>query len=120
MLRNFAAVFAGLALAGASSAALAHGKLLSASPPVGGEVTGSPSEIRITFSEGIFPKFSGAVLKDSAGHVVKTGTPGVDASKKQLVVPVAAPLARGAYQVDWHVVCEDTHRMHGEYGFVVK
>jgi methionine-rich copper-binding protein CopC len=29
-------------------------------------------------------------------------------------------LAPGSYEVDWHVVCADTHRMKGEYAFSVK
>ena len=106
------------ALAGASAAA-AHGKVLSTTP-ANGLAAGSPSEIRLVLSEAVFPKFSAMVLRDQAGHVVKTGAASVDASKKQLFVPLKTRLAPGAYSVVWHVVCVDTHRMQGQFGFVVK
>ena len=112
-----AALCAGLALA---ASAQAHGKLLSASPAVGGEVAGSPSEIRITFSESIFPNFSGIVLKDQAGHSELLGASRAEDAKKVLVTPLKAKLAPGRYQVLWHVVCADTHRMQGEYSFTVR
>ncbi len=103
----------------AAGAAAAHGKVLSTTP-VSGQAGASPAEVRLVLSEAIFPKFSGIVLKDAAGHVVKTGPAGVDATKKQMFVPLTARLAPGSYTVVWHVVCADTHRMQGQFGFVVK
>jgi methionine-rich copper-binding protein CopC len=103
----------------AAGAAQAHGKLLSSTPAAGSEGA-APTEIRMTFSEGLFPNFSGIVLKDAAGHTVKTGASHADAAKTTLITPVLAPLAPGAYQVEWHAVCMDTHRMKGEYAFKVK
>ncbi|MBS0298243.1 MAG: copper homeostasis periplasmic binding protein CopC [Proteobacteria bacterium] len=108
-----------IALLATAAAAAAHGKVLSTTP-ASGETGGSPAELRLVLSEAIFPKFSGIVLKDQAGHVVKTGAAGVDPTKKQLFVPLKVRLAPGAYTVEWHVVCADTHRMQGRYGFVVK
>lgn len=112
------AILAG-ALLFAAGAASAHGKLLSASPAQASEGA-APTEIRLAFSEAIFPNFSGVVLKDSAGHSIKTGPMRVEGDKKVIVAPVQGLLAPGAYEVDWHVVCMDTHRMKGAYGFKVK
>jgi methionine-rich copper-binding protein CopC len=103
-----------------AASAQAHAKLLSASPPVGGEVQGPPSEIRITFSESIYPNFSGIVVKDQAGHVEPVGPSRAEGDKKVLVTPLKAKLAPGRYQVAWHAVCADTHRMQGEYAFTVR
>ncbi len=56
------------ALSLVSAAAYPHAMLESASPPVGGAVA-PPAEIRITFSEGIEPKFSGVALSGPSGAV---------------------------------------------------
>ena len=106
------------ALMGAPSA-FAHAMLESASPPVGGTVA-APSEIRITFSEGIEPKFSGVALSGPGG-AVPTGkasvAPGDD---KQLIVKVGKTLAPGTYTVKWHAVSVDTHHTQGDFDFTVK
>jgi methionine-rich copper-binding protein CopC len=105
---------------GASTAAVAHPKLISADPPAGGRSAASPRALRIAFSEAVFPNFSGVVVKDHAGQAVKTGRPTVDpADKKVLVVPLARPLAAGMYHVEWHAVAGDTHRVTGQYMFII-
>jgi hypothetical protein len=72
------------------------------------------------FSEAVIAKMSGIVLKDEAGKPVPTGSPQTDPQdQKQLVVRVPAPLAPGRYNVAWHAVSEDTHRVKGEYNFTV-
>lgn len=105
---------------GASTAALAHPKLIAADPPANGRAAASPPALRITFSEAVFPNFSGVVVKDHAGQTVKTGHATVDrADKKVLVVPLAKPLAAGMYHVEWHAVAADTHRVTGQYMFTI-
>lgn len=82
--------------------------------------TTSPKEIRITFSEGIIPQFSGVELRDQRGKLVATGKSDIDpANKKILVVPVEEQLAPGDYKVEWHAVSVDTHRVKGSYSFSV-
>ena len=97
----------------------AHAFLDQAVPPVGGAVPASPKEIRLTFSEGVEPRFSGIELATSDGRPIAAGpaatAPGDD---KQLVLAVP-PLAPGRYRVSWHVVSVDTHRTEGEYTFTV-
>jgi methionine-rich copper-binding protein CopC len=97
----------------------AHAFLNQALPPVGAAVPASPKEIRLTFSEGVEPRFSGIELATSDGRPIATGpaatAPGDD---KQLVV-VVPPLAPGRYRVSWHVVSVDTHHTEGEYTFTV-
>jgi hypothetical protein len=100
-------------------AADAHAFLDQAVPAVGGAVSASPKEIRLTFSEGVEPRFSGIELAASDGRTIVSGpaatAPGDD---KQLVL-VVPPLAPGRYRVSWHVVSVDTHRTEGEYTFTV-
>jgi hypothetical protein len=99
----------------------AHARLEKAVPPVGGTVASSPNEIRLTFSEGVEPKFSGIVLTDAAGKKVATGKPATDPKDAaQLVVPVPQPLLPGVYTVRWHAVATDTHKTEGTFAFTVK
>ena len=110
------ALLAGLA----GTAAYAHPTLTSSSPKADVPTTNSPTEIRLNFSEGVVAKLSGVELKDESGKAVTTGAAVADPKdKKQLVVPLSAPLTAGRYTVSWHVVSEDTHRVKGEYSFKV-
>ena len=101
------------------SVAFAHAQLQSASPPVGGTVA-APSEIRLTFSEGVEPKFSGVVVSGPGGAVPVGKASVAPGDNKVLVVKVGKPLAPGAYSVKWHVVSVDTHHTQGEFDFTVK
>jgi methionine-rich copper-binding protein CopC len=101
--------------------AYAHAMLVKAVPAVGGTVTASPSEIRITYSEGIEPRFSGIELKAADGHAIATGPASVDPSDRAtLVVVLKGALQPGSYKVAWHVVSVDTHRTQGTFSFEVK
>ncbi|MBA2399297.1 MAG: copper resistance protein CopC [Bradyrhizobium sp.] len=128
-------VVAALALGLMATSAVAHPKLKSTVPAADvdanaspkestvatkDKASGAPKEIRLMFSEGVIAKMSGIVLKDKAGKQVPTGSPQADPlDQKQLVVPVATPLAPGRYNVTWRAVSDDTHRVKGEYNFTV-
>jgi copper resistance protein C len=107
------------AIGTAPAAALAHAFLNEAIPAVGGTVTASPKEIRLTFSEGIEPRFSGIDLATADGRTVATEAAAVDPANDKQLVLVLPPLAPGRYRVRWHVVSVDTHRTEGQYSFVV-
>jgi hypothetical protein len=114
------AALAVLAMAALAGSAEAHPKLKSVSPAADVSSKVSPKEIRLNFSEGVIAKFSGLELKDEAGKTIATGAPANDpGDRKQLVVPLPAPLTAGRYKVTWHAVSEDTHRVKGEYSFGV-
>ena len=128
-------VVAGLALGLMATSAVAHPKLTSTIPAAEMDANasskestvatkektgGAPKEIRLLFSEAVIAKMSGIVLKDEAGKPVRTGSPQTDPKdQKQLVVPVATPLLPGRYNVTWHAVSDDTHRVKGEYKFTI-
>jgi methionine-rich copper-binding protein CopC len=116
-----------LALIGLSAASLlgasanAHPTLISSNPQANVPAGSSPTEIRLSFTERVIAKFSGVELKDESGKPVATGAATVDPKdRKQLVVPIATPLAAGSYTVVWHAVSEDTHRVTGQYTFKVE
>jgi methionine-rich copper-binding protein CopC len=122
MRARLLAISAGIGLALAATEAMAHPKLTSAAPPADSIAHAAPTikEIRLNFSEGVIAEFSGLELRDESGKSIATGTPAVDLKdKKQLVVPLDAPLPAGKYRVIWHAVSEDTHRVKGEYTFTI-
>jgi copper resistance protein C len=80
----------------------------------------SPKEVRLTFTEDLVAKFSGLTVKDESGHPIETASPAVDPShKRQLVVSIPKPLPPGTYDVEWHAVSVDTHRITGHFSFKV-
>jgi methionine-rich copper-binding protein CopC len=122
MSRKFAlSIAVSLSMALGASSAFAHALLKKATPAVGGTVSASPSEIRITFSEGVEPRFSGIALTNQAGAAVPVGKSGLDPSDSStLVTPVAQALKPGVYTVNWHAVATDTHRTQGSFQFTVQ
>jgi methionine-rich copper-binding protein CopC len=114
-------LIAAIGLSMISTAVFAHAMLQKAEPPVGGTVTASPSEIRMQFSEGVEPKFSGITLATSDGAALPTGQPTVDPQNQSvLVVKVGRKLEPGTYKVDWHAVSVDTHSTEGSFMFSVQ
>jgi copper resistance protein C len=121
MARQHALAFpASLAFVLAATAAYAHALLEKATPAVGGTVA-SATEIRLKFSEGVEPRFSGLTLTAADGSAVALGPAKVEAGDKAtLIVPIAKPLPPGAYKVHWHAVSVDTHHTQGDFQFTVK
>ena len=99
--------------------AFAHADLKMAAPSAGSTVA-EVKEIRLGFTEGLNPKFSGIELMDQNGKKMATGPAAVDPKNtKELVVFVPEKLSAGSYTVEWHAVSEDTHRIKGQYSFKV-
>jgi copper resistance protein C len=104
----------------AAAEARAHAHLEKATPAAGATVA-SPSEIRLTFSEGVEPRFSGVKLTAAGGSAVPLGAANAEAGHPEtLVVPIAKPLSPGVYSVHWHAVSVDTHHTQGDFKFTVK
>ena len=105
----------------ATSGRMAWGHpVLEASDPGQGATVSSPKEIRLTFTENLIARFSGLTIKDQSGRAIGTASPSVDPNdKRQLIVPISTPLPPGAYDVDWHAVGADTHRVTGHFSFRV-
>ena len=107
----------GAALLLAGGQALAHAKLLDASPAADATVA-APTQIVLHFSEKLEPKFSGfEVAAGGAQAAVKTS---LGKDRKTIIGVASKPLAAGAYQVNWHAVSADGHRMQGSYAFTVR
>jgi methionine-rich copper-binding protein CopC len=118
--RTSTAVFALFAASLLAQSADAHPMLKAANPPAEGVAVSEPTEIKLTFSEGVISKFSSVELKDQGGKKIATGKVATNPrDPKELVVTLQAPLKAGTYTVKWNVVSVDTHRVYGTYSFKV-
>ena len=112
-----------LAAALDSVPAFAHPKLVGTLPAVNATVA-APSSISLSFNERVVPRFTGATVAiatgTGAGHAVPGFTPAFGADGKSLRLASAHPLGRGSYQVAWHAVATDTHRVAGSFAFNVR
>ena len=112
-------IIAVLASSLAATAAYAHAFLDHASPGVGATVSGSPSVLTLSFTQGVVVAFS-SVTVSGAGGAVPASKPVNDPSNQQIIhVRLGHALKPGSYTVTWHVLSVDTHRTEGSYHFTV-
>jgi methionine-rich copper-binding protein CopC len=104
----------------AATGAFAHAFLDHAVPGVGATVSGSPSELKLTFTQSLVPAFASVQIATAGGAPVSAGKATSDpADPATLHVRLGQPLKPGVYKVTWHVVSVDTHRTEGTYTFTV-
>ena len=107
--------------------AMAHPKLVSSTPAANATVA-KPARVTLNFSEKLLAPMSGAQL-------IMTGMPGMAnhppmpitglktsfaGGGKTMIVQTPRPLAAGTYQLKWHTVGADTHRITGAFNFNVR
>ena len=118
--RSLLRLGASLAFALCADAVFAHALLQKAVPAVGGTVS-SPSEIRLEFSEGVEPRFTGVALTSASGAAQPVGKSAVaPGDNKVLIVKIGKKLSPGVYTVNWHAVSVDTHHTQGSFNFTVQ
>ena len=118
-------LLAAASLLAVPGAAMAHPRLLSSTPAANAAVV-KPTTIRLSFSEGLVGPLSGIEL-------TMTGMPGMathapmpikgfttKAAGKDLVVTLPRALPAGSYELKWHAVAADQHRVEGAYTFSVR
>ena len=116
-----------LLLAVAPSAAMAHPKLLSSAPAANATVA-KPTKLTLTFSEKLLAPLSGVDLvmtgmpgmADHAPMPIKGFKTAVEGDGKTMVVNLPRPLPAGSYDLNWHIVGADQHKIAGKYSFTVK
>lgn len=96
----------------------AHAFLQTAVPAVGSTVQQVPSQVEITFTQGVEPLFSTIVVQDASGARVDAGDVRLAGDDTHLAVGVK-PLPPGTYKVIWHATSVDTHKTDGTYSFTV-
>lgn len=102
----------------APTAALAHARLVSASP-ARDSVGASPTSVRLTFSERMVSAFSSLEIVNAAGAVQPVRT-SVSQDGLTITGTPTRRLGAGLYTVNWAIASNDGHRMTGSYSFTVR
>jgi methionine-rich copper-binding protein CopC len=97
----------------------AHAFLDHADPKVGSTVKGSPSVVKIWFTEELEGAFSKIQVFDAQGKEVDTKNVEVDPANKSLMSVSLPKLPPSAYKVVWNAVAVDTHHTTGTFTFKV-
>ena len=124
MTRIFLTVAAAVALA-LPGVASAHSKLVSSNPAANATVS-RPTKLTLTFSESFVAPMSGVELTMTgmpgmANHgpmPIKGFKTSVEGKTMTAILPRALPA--GTYDLKWHIVGADQHKMEGSYSFEVK
>jgi copper resistance protein C len=115
--RLLAGFLLAVALLGRPRPSDSHAFLDHAEPKVGSTVGSPPSELTVTFTEGVEPAFSSIEVDDGQGNAVAVGSL-EHPSTPTLRVSLPA-LTSGTYRVRWRVISEDTHETQGTFEFSV-
>ncbi|MGK2911597.1 MAG: copper homeostasis periplasmic binding protein CopC [Sphingobium sp.] len=124
MTRSFLIAATALALA-MPGVAGAHSKLVSSTPAADTAVA-KPTKLTLTFSETFLAPLSGAELTMTAMPGMANHAPmpikGFQTSVegKTMTITLPRPLPTGSYDLKWHIVGADQHKMEGGYSFKVK
>jgi methionine-rich copper-binding protein CopC len=103
-----------------TSPAWAHAFLERAVPPVGSDVSPSPPQLELTFTEGVEPLFSSVQLHNAQGTAVSIGKVTTAPGNDRVVIIKLPTLPTGSYTVIWHATSVDTHKTEGNFKFTVK
>jgi methionine-rich copper-binding protein CopC len=98
--------------------ASAHSEFVSSTPADGDTVSGTPTEIVLTFSAALDPKKSSIILKDASG--AQLAKAGVDPAKNTVMRMTPPTLDPGAYEIDWTSVATDGDLLRGKVEFTVE
>lgn len=120
MLRNhpFGIVAVATVMVCSAGPAMAHARLVSATPAPGSTVAATRS-LSLTFSERMVPAFSAFDVVNAAGETLAVTTV-VGEDGRTISGTLTRPLAAGSYRINWRIASSDGHRMTGTYSFSVQ
>src|SRR5262249_13463173 len=101
------------------TAAIAHPRLVRATPAVGSTVATAPSEITLRFNEKLESAFSSVGVRDAAGNKVDKSDAKLDKGNRAILKVSLQPLTPGVYKVEWQAAGSDMHKVEGDFTFVV-
>jgi len=117
MLKRSLLALAALVLT--SIPAFAH-SVPKAMTPAPDSTVSAPTEISMTFSEDLEPKFSVIKLLDSTGAVVSKAASVLDPANAKHLSLALPKLPAGVYTVQWTSSSADGHRLSRSYTFTIK
>lgn len=99
-----------------TSSAWAHVGLNNSNPANGAMLNEAPSKLELTFSGPA--RLIQLTLKDKAENEIALTLPSRRQSATEFSIPLPE-LAASEYTVSWMIMGEDTHKMQGEFTFMV-
>ena len=128
---KFASLLAAIAMIAAPlaapSIALAHTRVVAATPAEGATVA-RPRAVTLTFSEALLPPTAAAsivmtAMPGMANHgemVIRNFTTAWSNGNKTMTLALRQPLRAGIYEMRWQAAGADGHRMNGTVNFIVR
>ena len=96
-----------------------HATLLATQPQASGVLSQPPTQVRLTYSEHIEPRFAVISVTDAGGNQEIAGSPARRARRRELDLRPVKPLTQGWYLVWWRVISADGHPVRGAFTFAV-
>ncbi len=112
------AAVAGAALA-LPAAAWAHAVLISTNPVGNKVLTTAPTEVQLTYSEPVEPRFAIVSVTDAGGKLVTAAPPARSPGDPNTLVVPLRQIPEGWYLVYWRVISADGHPVRGAWTFAV-
>src|SRR6266571_8573032 len=103
----------------APAAAWAHAVLLRTSPVASKTLTAAPTQVALTFSEAVEPRFAIASVTDAAGTQQTAGPPRRSPQNPDTLAVPLRHVPQGWYLVYWRVISVDGHPVRGAFTFAV-
>jgi copper transport protein len=97
----------------------AHAALLHTTPDASVTTNGPPSQVTLTYSESIEPRFSIVSVTDVNGKQVTSGVPAREPGSPQTLAVPLKKIPAGWYLVLWRVISADGHPVRGAFTFAV-
>lgn len=117
MFKRTLLAFAALILSAVPALAHAVPKAMTPAPD---STVSAPTEISMTFSEDLEPKFSVIKLLDSTGAIVSKEASVLDKADAKHMTLALPKLPPGVYTVQWTSSATDGHRLSRTYTFTIK
>ena len=114
------ALLVGLTVALALPAvAWGHASLLATQPQASGVLAQPPTQVRLTYSERIEPRFAVISVTDAHGNQEMVGSPATAPDDVNSIFIKLHTLKQGWYLVWWRVISADGHPVRGAFTFAV-
>jgi copper transport protein len=101
------------------AAAWGHASLLATQPAASGVLSRPPTQVSLTFSERIEPRFAVISVTDAQGNQEMVGSPARAPDDENAIFIKLRQLPQGWYLVWWRVISADGHPVRGAFTFAV-
>jgi len=101
------------------AAAWGHASLLATQPQASGVLAQPPTQVRLTYSERIEPRFAVISVTDAQGNQEMVGSPATAPDDVNSIFIKLHTLKQGWYLVWWRVISADGHPVRGAFTFAV-